>query len=156
MRPFAFVAVTLFIAAVAAQVCAGGDDAKKLEGTWEVAELIVGGMKVPDKDIQGMKFVFTKDKDESKLTIVPPKSDSGIVEKRVFTLKINAKAKPATVDLTALDGEFKGTTSPGIFEINGNVMRWCQSDDPKEAKRPTDFKSPEKSSIYVFTFNRAK
>jgi len=151
---------TLMTALAACQALAGGEDFKKLEGAWEVTELIIGGTKVPAKDIAGMKFVFAREKNKDdavdKLTIVPAAADTGVVEKHSFTIKINAAKKPAEVNLTALDGEFKGTTSPGIYEINGDVLRWCQSDDPKTAERPKTFNSPEKSSIYMFTFKRAK
>jgi uncharacterized protein (TIGR03067 family) len=128
-----------------------GED-KKLQGAWEVTELIVGGMKVPEKDIAGMKFVF-KDK---TLTIVPANADTGVVDKRTFSIDVDPTKNPATVNLTALDGEFKGTKSPGIYEVKGDVLRWCQSDDPKSAERPKTFASPEKSSIYMFTFKRSK
>ncbi len=148
--------LTLALAAVLTCHAFGGDDAKKIEGAWQVTELIVGGMKVPDKDIAGMKFVFSKEKDDDRLTIVPPTADTGVVEKRTFKLKYDVSKKPAVVFATALDGEFKDTTSPGIFEVKGDVLRWCQSDDPKATEAPKEFASPEKSSIYVFTFKRAK
>jgi uncharacterized protein (TIGR03067 family) len=129
-----------------------GDDAKKIQGAWEITELIVGGQKVPEKDIKGMRFQFEKD----KLTIVPATADSGVVEKRHFSFKLDSKAKPPGVELTALDGENKGAVSPGIYEIKGETLRWCQSDDPKAKDRPKEFASPEKSAFYLFTFKRAK
>jgi uncharacterized protein (TIGR03067 family) len=128
------------------------DDAKLLQGAWEISELIVGGKKIPEKEIKGLRFVFEKD----KLTIVPAPSDNGVVEKRAFSFKLDAKAKPAGVALTALDGENKGAVSPGIYEIKGDILRWCQSDDPKAKDRPKDFASPEKSAFYLFTFKRTK
>lgn len=152
MRQFTYFLAVVVLAWVSCQVFAGAEDAKKLQGTWDVTELIIGGAKVPDKEIQGLKFVFKDD----KLSITPPKADTGVVEKRTFTLKIVPAKKPAAVDLTALDGEFKGSISPGIYELNQDVLRWCQSDDPKATERPKDFKSPEKSSIYVFTLKRGK
>jgi len=153
MHTFAY----LFTFAIGVFVCChafaqDADDAKAIQGPWEITELIVGGKKVPEKDVKGMRFVFEKD----KLTIVPPASDNGIVEKRTFSVKLDAKAKPAGVELTALDGENKGKVSPGIYEIKGEVLRWCQSDDPKAMDRPKEFASPEKTSFYLFTFKRAK
>jgi len=153
MRPFAYV-LTFFIAALVCchVVAQDADDAKKIQGPWEISELIVGGKKVDEKDVKGMRFVFEKD----KLTILPPTSDTGVVDKRTFTFKLDTKAKPAGVELTALDGENKGAVSPGIYEVNGDVLRWCQSDDPKAKDRPKAFASPEKSAFYLFTFKRAK
>jgi uncharacterized protein (TIGR03067 family) len=127
-------------------------DAESLIGEWEITELVVGGKKVEEKEIKGMKFVF----DKEKLTIVPPAADGGIVDKRTFSYKVDSKAKPATVMLTALDGEHKGTVSPGIFEIEKGTMKWCQSDEPKAKEPPKTFESPEKSAIYLFTFKKGK
>lgn len=172
MRRFtcAFAAVVF----AACHVLAGGDDAKNLQGTWDVAELIVGGKAVPAKSIQGLRFQFKGD----KLTILPTSlpdlndfqsSASGAtgptllslltpvsVDKREFIFKIDPAKKPATVDLTPLDGKHKGVTSPGIYELKGDVLRWCQSDDEKAKDRPKEFKSPDKSAIYLFTLKRAK
>jgi uncharacterized protein (TIGR03067 family) len=169
-----FVAVWLLtplFASVSAQQAK--DDGQKLQGTWVLTELVVGGVKVPDKEIRGTRFVF----EGTKLTIVPsiheemltaslwtfailskfpviPETDS-VVDRRTFTVKLDPAQKPAAVDLTALDGDAKGAVSPGIYEIKGDTLRWCQSDDEKNTQRPKTFESPAKSRIYVFTFKRA-
>jgi uncharacterized protein (TIGR03067 family) len=136
--------------ACAAALAGQADDAKKLQGAWALTELIVGGAKVPEKELAGMKFVFEAD----KLTIVPPAADTDVIDKRTFTVKLDSKKNPAQVEITALDGKFKGTISPGIYELKADTLRWCQSDDPESKERPKDFASPEKSKIYLFTFKR--
>lgn len=128
------------------------DELKKLQGIWEITELVVGGIPVADKEIAGMKFVF-KDK---TLTVTPPKSDTGVIVPRTFSVSVDAKKQPIAVDLKALDGELKDNVSPGILEIKGDTLRWCQSDDPKAKDRPSAFASPEKSAVYLFTFKKAK
>lgn len=143
-----FVVASLLLAGAA--FAGQADDAKKLQGAWVLTELVVGGVKVPEKEVAGMKFIF----EENKLTIVPPSADGGIVDKRAFTIKLDPAKKPAQVEMTALDGEHKGTVSPGIYELKADTLRWCQSDDPKVKDRPKDFASPEKSSVYLFTFKR--
>jgi uncharacterized protein (TIGR03067 family) len=130
----------------------GKDDAKKLQGAWVLTELMVGGVNVPEKEIAGTRFIFEGD----KLTVMPAKPDVDAVDKRTFTFKLDPKQKPAAVDLTALDGDAKGAVSPGIYELNGDTLRWCQSDDEKSKERPKAFGSPDKSRIYLFTFKRAK
>jgi uncharacterized protein (TIGR03067 family) len=127
------------------------DDAKKLQGAWVLTKLIIGGIEVPEKDIKGTKFVFEGD----KLTVAPANPDVDAVDKRTFKFKLDPKQKPAAVDLTALDGDIKGAVSPGIYELSGDTLRWCQSDDEKNKERPKTFESPDKSRIYVFTFKRA-
>jgi uncharacterized protein (TIGR03067 family) len=161
MRRFTLAAATCVLTVVCCQALAGDAELKALEGTWQITELIANGVKVAEKDIAGMKFVFSKEMDKDKkaftqLTIVPPPADTGIVEKRTFSLKFLAGKKPAEVNSIALDGEFKGASSPAIYEVKGDVLRWCQSDDEKAAERPKDFASPKESRLYLFTFKRAK
>src|SRR6185369_4609857 len=159
MRRFTFSLTAIALTFVCCQALAGDAEFKVLDGTWEIAELVIGGEKVPDKEIAGMKFIFSAegDKDKThKLTLVPPPSETGVVDKRTFELKFIPNKKPAEVNAKALDGQFKGTTSPAIYEVKGDVLRWCQSDDEKATERPKDFTSPAKSRIYVFTFKRAK
>jgi len=153
MRPFAHL-IPFFLLTVSFCQAFAGDagEAKKLEGTWELIDLVVGGAKVAEKEVKGTKFVFKG----TSLTILPPASDSGIVDKRSFSIVLDGKKMPAQVDLTALDGEVKGVTSPGIYKIEGDTLFWCQSDDPKSKDRPAQFASPDKSNVYLFTFKRAK
>jgi len=159
-----FTGIVAFFAVIVAccQALGQGAEFKTLEGTWQITELVIGGLKIPEKEVAGMKFVFSKDKDKDKdvayekLTIHPPPADTGVVEKRTFKLKFNNAKKPAEVNTEALDGEFKGVVSPGIYDVKGDVLRWCQSDDEKATERPKEFVSPDKSRIYIFTFKRVK
>src|SRR5712691_4728042 len=75
------------------------DDAKKIQGTWEVVELIAYGKKVDFNTIKGTKFVFAKD----KLTIQPPSDKLEEVVTRNFTFKLDPAKKPAEVELKVLD-----------------------------------------------------
>jgi len=149
-----FLAAVGFVAAIFTPgwAQADKDETKKLQGAWVLTKLMVGGVEVPEKDIKGTRFVFEGD----KLTVVPALPEVDTVDKRTFTFKLDPKQKPAAVDLTALDGDAKGTVSPGIYELKGDTLRWCQSDDEKNKERPKTFESPDKSRIYVFTFKRAK
>jgi uncharacterized protein (TIGR03067 family) len=124
-------------------------DRDRLQGKWELTELIVGGKPAPRDRYAGTRFVFAGD----RLTIVPPE-DAGVIAPRTFTVKLDPAKKPAAVDLTALDGDQKGTTSPGIYELKGDTLRWCQSDDPRSKDRPTAFASNDGSRLYLFTLKR--
>ena len=144
--------LAFFALACCSALAGDAEDAKKLQGTWEIVELTAYGKKVDFNAIKGTKFVFAKD----KLTIQPPSDKLEEFVTRTFAFKLNASKKPAEVDLTVLDGKDKGLTSPGIYEITGDVLRWCQSDATKSPERPTGFASPDKSTIYLFTLKRAK
>lgn len=152
MRTHACLLPFVLLAAAFARGSAGDDDLKKLQGAWEVTELVAFGKKADVKEFKGTKFVFEKD----KLTVVPGNPKSNEFDKRTFTIKINTKKQPAEVDLTALDGEHKGVVSPGILEIKEDTLRWCQPDGPKTKDRPTTFASPENSDLYLFTLKRVK
>ena len=176
MRPFSaiFAAVLFLFASHPAFTGDAKKDTKNLQGAWLLTELVVGGAPVPEKDIKGLRFVFKAD----KLTILAPPGDvhtiqnrmfvllgigmcsqvppPRVVDDRTFTVKLDPTKQPAAVDLIALDGEAKGIVSPGIYEINGDQLRWCQSDDPKNTERPKTFAAPAKSRHYLFTFQRAK
>ncbi|MBI2807673.1 MAG: TIGR03067 domain-containing protein [Planctomycetes bacterium] len=149
IRPFIFTSAVFTIAVC--QVFAGADDAKKLQGTWVVVDLIAYGKKVDPKNYKGTKFVITKD----KVAIVPPNDKIDEFVKRTYNFKINSAKKPAEIDLVGLTGKTK-VTSLGIYELNGDTLRWCQSDATKASARPTMFTSPEKSGIYLFTLKRGK
>jgi uncharacterized protein (TIGR03067 family) len=127
-------------------------DPNKLDGAWDVVELVAYGKKVDFNIIKGTKFVFTKD----KLDIVPPSDKIEEFAKRSFTFKLDPAKQPAQVELTTLDGPAKGLVSPGIYEVKGDTLRWCQSDATEKPERPKEFASPEKSPIYLFTLKRAK
>lgn len=130
----------------------GADDAKMLEGTWEIEDLIAYGKKVDVNTIKGTKFIFAKD----KLTIQPPNDKLEEFVPRNFSFKLDPSKKPAEVELTVLDAKDKGLKSVGIYELKDKTLRWCQSDADKSPERPKDFTSPDKSPIYLFTLKRVK
>jgi len=147
----------VFVFAIPALVCGpaftgDADDAWKLQGTWDIVELIQYGKKVDFNIVKGTKFVFA----DNLLRIQPPTDKVEEFQKRSFSFKLNPAKKPAEVELSALDGKHKGVTSPGIYELKGDTLRWCQSDVAKAPERPKDFTSPEKSPFYLFTLKRAK
>ena len=128
------------------------EDVKKLQGKWEIVELIAYGKKVDFNTIKGTKFIFAG----NVLTIQPATDKLEEFEKRTFTFKLTPTKQPAEVDLTLTDGKDKGLTSPGIYELKGDTLRWCQSDATKAPERPKSFASPDKSPIYLFTLKRTK
>ena len=127
-------------------------DAKKLQGNWEVTELIAYGEKVDPKLFKGTKFIFKAD----KLTIVPGDPKGDVFVGRTIAVKLDPTKKPAAVDLTVLDGKDKGIVSPGVYAIDGDTLRWCQPDGSKTKERPKELASPVKSDLYLITLSRAK
>ena len=68
------------------------------------------------------------------------------------TYKLDAKKKPAEIDITPPkeDG-----THLGIFKIDGDTLTICMS-DKGASERPTKFESPEGSKVMLLTLKRAK
>jgi uncharacterized protein (TIGR03067 family) len=145
--------VALLLAASFVPAQEAKSDKDRVQGAWAVAALVVGGRPAPAEEFQGMRFLFEGD----KLTFVPPgREDGGTVARRSFRVALDPTRKPAAVDVVALDGDYKGTASPGIYELRGDELRWCLSDDPENKTRPTEFASPEGTRLYLFTLKRVK
>ena len=96
-------------------------------GTWTVVSWEKDGKPAPDKSFKGMHMIFAKD----TLTIMHGKKTLGN-----GTFKVAAGQKPHAIDYK----EGKDITSVydvGIFEIEGDTMKYCTTADAK--KRPTKF-----------------
>jgi uncharacterized protein (TIGR03067 family) len=61
---------------------------------------------------------------------------------------------PKTVNATVTEGEGKGTTMLGIYELDGDTMKCCF--DPEGKKRPTEFKTSEGSTVFLNVHKREK
>ncbi|QEG30224.1 ECF RNA polymerase sigma factor SigE [Gemmata obscuriglobus] len=96
-----------------------------LQGRWVVVAMEGDGEKVPADVLEGMRWAIKGD----QITASQPRSTG----KMAF--KLNPDKTPKEIDLTSLDGTLKGTTSPGIYELDGPKLRVCFG----EKVRPTTF-----------------
>lgn len=67
---------------------------------------------------------------------------------------IDPSKKPKTIDYKVLEGPNKDKTILGIYDLNGDTLKFCFS-SPDE-KRPTDFKSREGSGWTLSEWKRVK
>jgi uncharacterized protein (TIGR03067 family) len=119
-------------------------DLKKLEGTWLPSEAVFGGRSWPDEERKAIKLVIA----DGKYTVtVHGQDDKG-------TLKLDTKAKPATMDIVGTDGPNKGRTIPAIYELSGDTLKICYALDGKE--RPGTFESKSESRLFLVTYKREK
>ena len=147
MSRFAFGVVLLFLA-----VPAAGQDAKKdvetIQGTWDLVAFVINGRdRLEDKiEIQmtfkddKMVLIFAQDKKE---------------ERHELTFKLDPTRKPKTIDVTALEGPYKGKTVGGIYQLDGDALKMCIPNEPGK-DRPKEFASKEGSDVALFTLKRAK
>jgi RNA polymerase sigma factor (sigma-70 family) len=102
----------------------GESDQAKLQGTWTITAVEVGGQ--PSEGLKGGKVVFAGD----KVTV-----EKEGKEKQESTFKLDPFAKPKAADFTPLSGPNKGATFPGIYALDGDTMKLCLA---LEERRPTE------------------
>jgi uncharacterized protein (TIGR03067 family) len=134
----------LLLAATPARADEGAQDRKALQGTWELTGLVFDGQTVPADKVKGVRFAIT-----GEMLVM-----TGLDGRRPFSFKLDPTRKPRAIDLTPLEGPFKGKTTPAIYELTGDTLRLCMSN--KEIKdRPTRFEAPQGTQLAVFTLKRS-
>lgn len=144
---FGLAAVALGLGPTAAPA-QNGAKAGPLEGTWEVVKLQIKGRDLtealkdgaPTMTFKGDAYVFTGG----------PEAEKG-------TFKLDAKARPAAIDLKILESATgKGKTQLGIYELDGDTLRLCMADEGAK-ERPTKFASAEDAPEFLLaTLKRKK
>jgi uncharacterized protein (TIGR03067 family) len=126
-----------------------GFDPGKIVGEWTYVSGVRAGEMVP-KDHLGGKVTFTKD-----AITVPAGPDA----KFLMAYKVDPKAKPAAIDMDIKDGPVKEGKALGIIAIEGDEMKLCYVNVPKDkadTKRPTKFESTKENEAFLFVLKRAK
>lgn len=147
MRRHVLVVLTvgLLLGAGYAQEDAAKKELEKFQGTWTYLSLEEDGKQMPQEDIKNMTVTFTGDK-------VMLRQGSQLI--RAGTQKIDPTKKPKTVDVTYTEGEAKGMTRLGIYELTDDTARVCFSTTGKD--RPTEFKTSSGSNRYLIMIKREK
>jgi uncharacterized protein (TIGR03067 family) len=70
--------------------------------------------------------------------------------------RLNPRSAPKEIDITALDGNVKGTVSFGIYDLQEGRLRVCMTGDEKntEADRPKEFAVTPGSERAMMVFER--
>jgi uncharacterized protein (TIGR03067 family) len=144
----AFASVGLLAVAGAARADDAKKDLEKLQGTWEITEVVINGKTLPAEKVKGGQVVFKGD----EMTVKEGDDDK---DPRKFTVKLDPGKKPKALDTTALNRDQKGAVSPAIYELDGDTLKLCSpNNDSKE--RPRAFKSDEGSNVVLLTLKRVK
>ena len=107
---------------------AGEDVLKKIKGTWKFVSQEVDGKPRPKEELAKQTITF----DGDKWTV---RRDGKVIQ--AGTHKFDPDKKPPQVDAVVTEGEDKGNTMLGIYELKGDTLKVCF--DPKGKEWPTDF-----------------
>jgi uncharacterized protein (TIGR03067 family) len=152
--PSALIAAVLFLPPAGPvalmPVAAGADDAVKkdmaeLDGEWSMVSGEANRAAMPDAMVKTGKRV-AKD-GETTITF-----GGRVYFKAKF--KIDPTKTPKTIDYTMTEGPTKGKTQLGIYERDGDSVKFCFA--APGADRPSDFTAKQGSQQTLSVWKRAK
>lgn len=146
---FIFAAFPLAGQAQEGQVHDAKKELEKLQGTWELVEVIHSGRVVPKEGLVGGKVVFSGD----QMTLTESAKDT---EPRKFKVVLKPDLNPKGIDTIALNRDNDNTVSPGIYRLEGDTLKMCSPNVKELKERPTEFKSDKGSKVVVLTLKRVK
>jgi uncharacterized protein (TIGR03067 family) len=126
-------------------------EANKLQGIWSVTSAERDGMPAPDDEIKKITLTIKGDKLIARRT-----ENTGKPEEKVYEMSftIDPTQKPKWIDVTYTDGERKGESSQGIYELESNdTLKICMS---RVNTRPTDFETKPESQRHLMVLKRQK
>jgi uncharacterized protein (TIGR03067 family) len=135
---------TLLPAAADDKDDAAKKELEKFQGTWKFISMEQDGKQAP-KSEETQTITFQGDKFAVKL------GDKVI---QAGTQKLDPGKKPKTVDASVTEGEGKGTTMLGIYELEGDTLKACF--DPQGKKRPAEFKTTSGSGYFLVVVKRVE
>jgi uncharacterized protein (TIGR03067 family) len=149
----AVLAIVSLFAAVWSQAADGkakeeavAKDLQAFKGTWRMISKEVDGKKFSEEEIKDVIATFDG---SGKCSV--RRGDKVIGE---GTVKFDPTKKPKTVDVTFTEGEHKGQTVLGIYEIDSDAFRVCVARPGDD--RPTEFSAKAGSGRTLIVYKREK
>ncbi len=143
MKIRALLLFTLLAVALAAFAGDKTSDTKDIQGTWLPVKAELHGQPLPDPVL---KMIVLK-MNGGKYEVTAENVDKG-------TYTIDTAAKPRTIDVQGVEGPNAGKKIPAIYELHGDTLRICYG--LGGSPRPTEFKSPSGSKVFLVTYERKK
>jgi len=136
-----------FVFAMPAIGAQGADkDLASLQGVWETLDFRADGDVAPDKLKMQIRLVFKQD----RLQILGL-SNGG----REYSIKLDPEKKPKVIFITPIGGAFKDQTVPGIYEVEGNNLKFVMPNQVI-SEPPKAFEAPKGSNLALFVSKRSK
>lgn len=147
-RVLCFVAVCSVAAFAWAENPTAGNAEGDLQGTWQAIAGEGNGEKLPNDQVQALRFVI----DGDKLLVIKPEG-----ERQELTFKLDSRQTPNAINLTPLDGTRKDCPVQGIYALKNGQLKMCINIwGPDPTRRPTEFKTHEGDGVAFITFERTK
>jgi uncharacterized protein (TIGR03067 family) len=120
---------------------------KALAGKWKTVAMEAGGNPLPKDDVPDFTFVAAAD---GKSTGQTPDGEMR------FTMTVNPKKKPKTIDNMHESGRHKGMKQYGIYKLEKDKLTVCVSAaGSPEDDRPKEFTTKDSTNV-LFVFERVK
>jgi uncharacterized protein (TIGR03067 family) len=120
---------------------------KTLKGKWKTVAMEAGGMAFPKEMV--LNFTCDVGADGKSMGKMPE-------EEWKFTITIDPKKTPRTIEIMHETGNQKGKKQYGIYKLEGDKWTVCASrPGAAEADRPKDFATKDTTNV-VFVFERIK
>lgn len=131
---------------IAVTATADDKDLAKLDGTWAIQSVEVGGTKFPDEALKNFPGPLTIK--GGKWTLKAGE------QQQTGTFTADAGKKPAQMDVKPTDGPNAGKTLPAIYQLDGDTLKVCYA--PPEKERPTAFDTKDKPGYALIVYKREK
>ena len=141
----AAIVVGLTLVAGAAPDDAAKKDLAQLQGEWSMVSLEIGGRALPPEEVK--KGKRSCQGNETTLT-----SDGQLLIKAKFTL--DPAKKPKAIDYQSLEGAWKGMSLLGIYEVEGDTLKFCVAESGVD--RPKEFSAKQGSHQILVVWKRQK
>jgi uncharacterized protein (TIGR03067 family) len=144
MKPFYLYLALLLTSLLTISTTSRAADAASLDGTWLALTAELGGVRQPPAVVTNIVLKMAEGKYEVTVAGHPDKG----------TCKVDASAKPKTMDITGTEGPNAGRNIPAIYELTGDKLKICYG--LKGSLRPTEFKSNPGTQQYLVVYQRKK
>ena len=145
MRTAATLLVVCFLIGADSDAEAVKKEMALLDGEWTMLSGERDGQAIPEEFLKSARRVT-----KAGVTTVTIGEDQ--IMKSKFT--IDPTKKPKSIDYTVLEGPNKDQTMKGIYELNGDKVKFCYA--PAGKDRPTEFKSKEGSEYTLSEWKKEK
>ena len=119
---------------------------KKLQGKWQLTGQEHGGKKAAAKEVAGITLEVSKAGFTTREG-VDVKEDASVVH-------LDAKARPAALDLKITAGPDLDKVVKGVWKLEGETLTVCIAEPGKD--RPKEFKASEGTGHTLLVFKKLK